>query len=91
MEPLAMPLLASSEQKDNYTPTTLTSTQPIQEDNTHVEGQKPLTPYGSILPSEEEEIVVGDTATHTTTSHSKAQNHHGIWNQLQRLFRPPQQ
>src|SRR2546421_5927632 len=33
MEPLATPLLASSEQKENYTPTTLTSTQPVQKEN----------------------------------------------------------
>jgi serine/threonine-protein kinase len=94
MEPLETPLLASSEHKNNNTPTTLTSTQPVQKENTHIEGQKPLhqtTPYRAVLPPEEGEIAVRDTATHTTTSHSKAQNQYGIWNQLQRLFRPPQQ
>ncbi len=91
MEPLVTPLLASSEHKDNNTPTTPTSAQLAQKEGTQIQGQDSphqATPYRSALPSEQAEIAVRDTAMQTTTSDTKAQDHHGIWNQLQRLIRP---
>jgi len=93
MESPATPLFASFEHKDNNTPTTTSSSQPVQKENTDIEGQNSpyqTTPYHSLLKEEQSEVVVCDTATQTTPSHPKAQQHYGIWNQLQRLFRPSQ-
>ncbi|HEY4035859.1 MAG TPA: serine/threonine-protein kinase [Ktedonobacteraceae bacterium] len=70
-----------------------TSTQPVQKEEIYGEGQASpyqTTPYHSALPSEESEIINHDTKMPTTTSDPKAEHQHGIWNQLQRLFRPPQ-
>jgi len=89
IQPPPTPFFGFPEHKDNNIP----STQPIQEEGTHIQGQNPphqITPYSPVLSSEESEIVVRDTKMQTTPSHPKTENNKGIWNQLQRLFRPPQ-
>jgi len=87
--PLATPFFGFSEDKDNNSPLVPASTQPIQKEGTHIEEQNPLpqiTSHRSGHLSEEDETAAGNR----TTSDPKTQDQHGLWNQLQRFFRPPQ-
>lgn len=89
IQPLATPFFGFPEQKDHNLFPIPTSNQATQKEKTHIEGQDPLSHHSGRL-SEEGEMVVGDKTMHTPPSDPKAQDQYGIWNQLQRLFRPPQ-
>jgi eukaryotic-like serine/threonine-protein kinase len=87
MELPSTPLFASSD------PNTLSSTQPNQKESVSLERPELWhlsSFYHSELPSGESEVVAGDPAMDTSASQSKAQDHPGVWNHLQRLFRPSQ-
>ena len=91
--PPPTPFFEFSEHKDNNISPIHTSTQPVQKEGAHIQGQDlphQITSYPSVLPSEEGETVAHDAEMDTSTSHPKAQDQHGIWNQVRRLFRPPQ-
>lgn len=93
MEAPATPLFTSSEPNNSTVPLMPSSTQPIQKEGTYREGQDLShlsIPYQSVLPSEESGVIARDSAMDTSASQPRAQNHPGIWNHLQRLFRPLQ-
>jgi eukaryotic-like serine/threonine-protein kinase len=86
----ATPFVGFPEHKEDNNPSLLPiSTQFVQKEGTPIEGQDPLSHRSGHL-SKEGEMVDGDRAMHASPSDPKAQDQYGIWNQLQRLFRPPQ-
>jgi serine/threonine-protein kinase len=93
MEPPVTPLFTSSEPNNSTVPPIPSSTQPIQKEGTYLEGQDLShlsIPYQSVLPSGESGVIARDPAMNTSASQPRAQDHPGVWNHLQRLFRPPQ-
>jgi serine/threonine protein kinase len=93
MEPPATPVFTSSEPDNSIVPLMPSSTQPIQQEGAYLEGQDLShlsIPYQSLFPSEESGVIAPDPAMETSASQSRSQEHSGVWNHLQRLFRPPQ-
>jgi hypothetical protein len=89
IQPPAIPFFRFPEPKDNNPFLLLTTTQLAQKREIPSEGQNPL-PHQSDRLSEEGKKIVGDRANSPPTSEPQALDQHGIWHQLQRLFRPPQ-
>ena len=93
IEPPITPLFTSSEPNNSAVPLIPSSTQPIQNEGIYLEGQDLLhlsIPYQSVIPSEESEVIAHDPITGTPASQPRSQDHSGVWNHLQRLFRPSQ-
>ena len=89
ISPPATPFFGFPEQKDNASFLIPTSSQITQNERIYTEGQDPLSHRFGHL-SEEGEMDVGNRAMQTPPSDPKTEAQHGIWNQLQRLFRPSQ-
>ena len=88
-QPSATPFFGFSKQENDASSLVPTSSQATQNEKVHPEQQDPFS-HRSVHLSEEGEMVVGDGAMHLSPSDPKTEHQHGIWNQLQRLFRPPQ-
>ncbi len=89
MQSSGAPFFASSD----HTNTTPTSSKPVQRQRTSVDGLYQVDhtiPSHSVPTSEEDTVAAYGPALPTTTPPIKEQEPHGIWDQLQRLFRPPQ-
>lgn len=89
IQPPATPFFGFPEPKDNNPSLLPITSQTLQKEINSSEGPDPLSYHSNRL-SEEGEKRLADKVSQTSPSDPKVLDQHGIWHQLQRLFRPPQ-